>query len=306
VARSRTVTVLMADLVGSTELFGRLGVDRADDARRALFAMFSSAIGAADGVLVKTMGDGCLASFGSTADAVTAAVDVQQACFRLRTRTVPGLGLRVGLAVGDVTEEDGDVFGPAVVVADRLCSAAHEHQVLVTDMVRALTGDRGGHAFEAVGDLVLKGFPDPVSAYRIRFELAESDEPPLPVALAATPAERVVGRGAELDRLGAALEAASAGQRRAVLVGGEPGVGKTRLVAALARRAHEQGALVLFGRCNRSQRPCEGDGRRWTPRWWQPTWPSTAARSAAWSRSSTPPSRPGPSLSSNKLGCSRR
>ena len=130
---------------------------------------------AADGVLVKTMGDGCLASFGSAADAVTAAVDVQQACFRLRTRTVPGLGLRVGLAVGDVTEEDDDVFGPAVVIAERLCSAADEQQVLVTDMVRALTGDRGGHAFEAVGDLVLKGFPDPVSAYRIRFELAAGE-----------------------------------------------------------------------------------------------------------------------------------
>ena len=49
--------------------------------------------------------------------------------------------------------------------------------------------------------------------------------------------------------LTAAFEAASAGERRAVLVAGEPGVGKTRLVAALARRAHDEGALVLFGRC---------------------------------------------------------
>ena len=46
-ARSRTVTVLMADIVASTEMFGRLGVDRADDARRALFAVFSTVIGAA-------------------------------------------------------------------------------------------------------------------------------------------------------------------------------------------------------------------------------------------------------------------
>jgi class 3 adenylate cyclase/tetratricopeptide (TPR) repeat protein len=249
VSRTRTVTVLEADVVGSTELFVRLGVDRADDARRAVFAMFSTAIGAGDGVLIKTMGDGCLATFGSAADAVTAAVAVQRAGARLSARKVPGLGLRVGLAVGDVTEEDDDVFGPAVVTAGRLCNTADENQILVTDTVRMLAGDRGSHDFEAVGQLVLKGFAEPVAACTIRFELTGTDESPLPVALAATPAERVVGRGAELDRLSSALEAARAGQRHAVLIGGEPGVGKTRLVAALARRAHEQGVLVLFGRC---------------------------------------------------------
>ena len=158
-SRSRTVTVLVADMVDSTEMFGRLGVDRADDARRALFAVFSTVIGAGDGVLIKTMGDGCLASFGSAADAVSAAVAIQQAVAGLRERKVPGLGLRVGVAVGDVTEEDGDVFGPAVVTAGRLCSAAGEHQVLATDMVRMLAGDRGGHHFEAVGELILKGSP---------------------------------------------------------------------------------------------------------------------------------------------------
>ena len=130
------MTVLVADVVGSTELFGRLGVDRADDARRALFSVFSAAIAAGDGVLINTMGDGCLASFSSAADAVTAAIAVQQAVARLREQKVPGLGLRVGIAVGDVTEEDGDVFGPAVVTASRLCSAAGEHQVLATDLVR--------------------------------------------------------------------------------------------------------------------------------------------------------------------------
>ena len=96
----RTLTVLVADVVGSTELFGRLGVDRADAARRVLFAAFSDSIRAADGVLIKTMGDGCLASFGSAADAVTAGISLQHAVARLRERKVPGLGLRVGVAVG--------------------------------------------------------------------------------------------------------------------------------------------------------------------------------------------------------------
>ena len=164
--------MLVADVAGSTELFGRLGVERADDARRALFNAFSVAIGAGDGVLIKTMGDGCLASFSSAADAVTAAIAVQQAVARLREQKVPGLGLRVGIAVGDVTEEDGDVFGPAVVTASRLCSAAGEHQVLATDMVRMLAGDRGGHHYEAIGELILKGIAAPVAACSIRVDAA--------------------------------------------------------------------------------------------------------------------------------------
>jgi adenylate cyclase len=97
------LTVLVADVVGSPELFGRLGVDRADDARRALFTAFAAAIAAGDGVLIKTMGDGCLASFGSAADAVTAAVALQRAVGGLRDHKMPGLSLRVGVAVGDVT-----------------------------------------------------------------------------------------------------------------------------------------------------------------------------------------------------------
>ena len=206
------MTVLVADMVDSTEMFGRLGVDRADDARRALFAVFSTVIGAGDGVLIKTMGDGCLASFGSAADAVSAAVAIQQAVAGLRERKVPGLSLRVGVAVGDVTEEDGDVFGPAVVTAGRLCSAAGEHQVLATDMVRMLAGDRGGHHYEAVGELILKGLPEPVAACAVRVDAAATSGRSFPAALAATPGELVVGRGPQLDVLTAAFEAASAGE----------------------------------------------------------------------------------------------
>src|SRR4051794_19228524 len=186
-ARGRTLTVLVADVVGSTELFGRLGVERADGARRSLFAVFASAIAAADGVLIKTMGDGCLASFGSSADAVSASVSIQQAAGHLRARKVPGLGLRVGVAVGDVTEEDGDVFGPAVVAASRLCDVAGEHQVLATDVVRVLAGDRGGHHYEAVGDLILKGIAEPVPACTIRVDPATFGGSPFPGALVPTP-----------------------------------------------------------------------------------------------------------------------
>jgi DNA-binding SARP family transcriptional activator len=74
--------------------------------------------------------------------------------------------------------------------------------------------------------------------------------PRLPSALRRAERSALVGRGPELARAGAALHAAVHGGSRIVLVGGEPGIGKTRLLTELARRRHAAGALVLFGRCS--------------------------------------------------------
>ncbi len=92
--------------------------------------------------------------------------------------------------------------------------------------------------------LRLLGDPEPAAAPALPATL-----PPLPPALAETPGAFLVGRATELERLAATLDLAR-GRRQAVLVGGEPGIGKTVLVAALARRAHGQGARVLYGRCD--------------------------------------------------------
>jgi DNA-binding SARP family transcriptional activator/DNA polymerase III delta prime subunit len=72
---------------------------------------------------------------------------------------------------------------------------------------------------------------------------------PLPAALRRPERSEFVGRKALLARLMAMLEAAMAGQRRTLLVAGEPGVGKTRILAELCRRAHGQDATVMWGRC---------------------------------------------------------
>lgn len=73
---------------------------------------------------------------------------------------------------------------------------------------------------------------------------------PLPYALAPSGGPAVVGRDAESETLMAAYGRARAAGRQAVLVAGEPGVGKTTLVAEMARRAHADGARVLYGRCD--------------------------------------------------------
>ena len=73
---------------------------------------------------------------------------------------------------------------------------------------------------------------------------------PLPAALLGLPGGFLVGRETESDRLGDALKRTTVDGRQAVFVGGEPGIGKSTLVAAFARDAHRQGARVLYGRCD--------------------------------------------------------
>ena len=73
---------------------------------------------------------------------------------------------------------------------------------------------------------------------------------PLPVALAGAPDSFVVGRDVQLERLLAAFKRATVEGRQAVFVAGEPGIGKTTLVASFARAAHAEGARVLYGRCD--------------------------------------------------------
>ena len=70
--------------------------------------------------------------------------------------------IRIGISVGEATLEDDDYFGDPVVEAARLCAAADGGQILVADVVRALAGRRTPHLFVPVGDLRLKGLPEPI------------------------------------------------------------------------------------------------------------------------------------------------
>ena len=121
---SGTATVLFTDLVGSTELMTRLGDLAYDQLRGEHFARLREVVLAHDGVEVKNTGDGLLATFGAAADAVRATVAVQQANDRHGRAAGVALSVRVGVALGDVTFEDGDVFGTPVVEAARLVGAA--------------------------------------------------------------------------------------------------------------------------------------------------------------------------------------
>ena len=165
------------------------------------------------------------------------------------------MAVRIGISGGDIeVESDGDCFGTPVVEAARLCAAATEAQILVAEVVKVMARGRGGHEFVPVGALTLKGLPEPIAAFEVRWAplpdttAGPTDEIPLPASLR-TPWFSYAGRQTEREQLEAAYKLVSAGERRVVLISGEPGIGKTRLVAHLARNVQEDRALVLYGRC---------------------------------------------------------
>ena len=246
-----TAIVLFTDLVGSTELRSRLGEDAAEKLRRDHDRLIAGAVDTNRGRQVKHLGDGVMATFTGASDAVSAAVAIQQAIDRHNrsgSSDAP-LAVRIGISAGDVTFEGEDCFGTPVIEAARLCAAAGGDRILITEIVRALAGMAGGHQFEPVGALELKGLPAPVPACEVNW--APLPGPLLPMPGVLTRASRVfVGRDEELERLLALWKEATAGERRLALLGGEPGIGKTRLAMELAGQIRESGGVVLAGRCD--------------------------------------------------------
>ncbi|MET0307008.1 MAG: AAA family ATPase [Solirubrobacterales bacterium] len=272
--------VLFSDLVDSTALLASLGDDRMDSVRRAHVQDVTDAVARSGGRVVKTLGDGVMASFESALGALRSAAAIQAAVERLDIEQGGiGLAARVGVAAGEPIVDGDDLHGMPVVIASRLSSVAETGEVLVQDLVEALVASRDGVELEPAKEYMLKGIPSPVSASRLRWrELAptriseegrggelppegpaaddpdsRASQPPgaddirLPPALAAYVDEPLIGRDGEIERL---REATTPRDRsRAVLILGEPGIGKTRHAAAAAAEAHTAGAVVVLARC---------------------------------------------------------
>lgn len=250
---SRTATILVTDLVGSTELRIRVGEDLAEELRREHDSMLADTIARHGGEAVKWLGDGVLALFTGAADAVAAAVEIQQSAAVVARRDPDRApSIRVGISAGDVTIESGDCFGTPVVEASRLCAVAAGGQILAADVVPLLARSRGGHVYVPVGDLDLKGLPAPVAAVEVGWESPPEDRATVPFPTLLEPVHQFpfTARDRELDLLLHAWKEAATGEARTVLVAGEPGIGKTRLAAEIAGRAHRMGATVLYGRCD--------------------------------------------------------
>jgi class 3 adenylate cyclase/tetratricopeptide (TPR) repeat protein len=255
---TQTVTTVFTDLVGSTELSSRLGPDATEALRQAHFGLLRAAIQSAGGTEVKSLGDGLMVVFTSLSRALACAVAMQQAIDRHNRRGEEPLSIRVGISTGEATEDDGDYYGDCVVEAARLCALADGGQILATEVVKLMAGRHATQEFVSVGDLELKGMPEPVPCVEVVWEpetgeSAPGEQLPLPARLVGASAESLFaffGRADELARLADAQKASAFEQRlRVALISGEPGIGKTTLVAQAARAAHAAGANVVYGHC---------------------------------------------------------
>ena len=244
-----TASVLFTDLVASTDLMARLGDAAFDELRRNHFAGLRAVFARHGGEEVKNTGDGLLVTFASAVEALAAAVAAQQTTVRPGPGVPLPIELRVGVALGEVAFEAGDVFGTPVVEAARLVALAQPGQILATAVVQAVAGSRAGVTLTDLGSVELKGLPRPVPICSVAWAPAEVGNLPLPPLF--TGAGRIfVGRDDVLQQLLRLHKETLAGGRRLALLGGEPGIGKTRLATALAQTAHGEGGTVLAGRCD--------------------------------------------------------
>ncbi len=233
--------ILITDIVGSTQLRARLGDQRADGVRRNHERLLRSVVTRHRGRVVQWRGDGILAAFPSVSAAARAAIAIQQAIDRENNRPqrLAVVSVRIGLSGGEVLLADGACDGPVEREATALCDAAAGGEIRASQCAIELIGSREALRTRviAAGSLVIEW--QPIRGAEFRLDIAP--------ALRTLEHTHFVGREKPLTALRGALRAAVGGDPRLVVVQGDAGIGKTRLIAEFAREAIEQGVVVLFG-----------------------------------------------------------
>ena len=166
-APSGLVTILFTDIEGSTSLTQRLGDAEAQELLRTHNTIVREALKAQDGTEIKHTGDGIMASFATASKALACATAIQTTFAERNETAEEPINVRIGLNAGEPVAEDEDLFGTAVQLAARVCAHAQPGQVLASNVVRELSAGKG-FLFSDQGDIVLRGFEDPVRLYEVR------------------------------------------------------------------------------------------------------------------------------------------
>lgn len=248
----KPVTALFADVVGSTALAERIDPEDWTALMNEAFDLMSRAVYRYEGTIAQLQGDAMVAFFGAPVAheddpdrAVRAALDMvaeidefarqlkatEDIDFRIRAGINSGL-VMVG-TVGSDLRYEYTALGDAMNVAARMQATAEPGAILITSSTRRLVGD----AFdtEDIGEIVVKGKAEPVHAYRV-------------TGISATPGRRrglqraglespMVGRDSQLQSLRSLFGVVQAGHGQVAFLLGEPGIGKSRLLAELRTRA---------------------------------------------------------------------
>ena len=256
----RLVTAVFGDISGFTSLSERMDPEELQEVIDPVITRLSDVVGKYEGFVEKFAGDALLALFGAP---VSHEDDATRACLvglemhhelaRIVRELPPEaqhLTLHVGInsghgiarILGSQVRMDYAVLGDAVILAQRLESAAPAGQTYVGEITYQLTRDR--FEYESVGELTLKGKSEPVPAWRLIGERKSSR-----ADRAHKRGGRLVGRQRELDAVTRVLDTLDEGRGGIVSVTGEAGVGKSRLTEEVWQRAQERGVRWLQARC---------------------------------------------------------
>src|SRR5437016_5878552 len=246
-AERRHLTVMICDLVGSTALSARLDPEDMRAVIDAYHAACARITRTYDGFLAEFRGDGILAYFGyplahedDAERTVRAGLDIIAAVARLETHAAEPLAVRIGIAtglvvVGDLSREgalrEHAVVGETPNLAGRLQALAEPGATGVAASTRRLLGDL--FRLRDLGRHEVKGIAEPIAAWAVE---GVSDSESRFEAVHAAGLTDLIDREDELDFLLDRQRLAWKGEGQIVLISGEPGIGKSRLAAALAER----------------------------------------------------------------------
>lgn len=155
--------IMFTDIVGSTEMTARLGDRLGTELVRAHDSIVRRCLNHFHGSEVKHTGDGIMASFVSTTQAIDGATAIHREFHRYNHDNAEPMHIRIGIDCGEPVEDSHDLFGTTVQLAARLCATASADQILVSE--NAFSDYNGGAAFAETERLQLKGFAMPIRAF---------------------------------------------------------------------------------------------------------------------------------------------
>ncbi len=262
----KRVTMLFADIVGSTGLVEKLDPEDAAKLLNTVVASIRAAVSRFEGTVNKLQGDGLMALFGAPIPQEDHAVRACCAALAMveNVRGIEGApGIRVGIHTGEVVVQavandvstQYEAMGVAVHMAARLEGQAAPYGVAISKATLRAAG--GAVMVEAAGERQLRGISEPVPVYFLRAIRSTGTSQQFQGGQRLSP---FVGRDLEMTVLRRALDAANAGASRVLGVVGEAGSGKSRMVfefleaaATTAARCSRHGRRRMGGRlrCNR-------------------------------------------------------
>jgi class 3 adenylate cyclase/tetratricopeptide (TPR) repeat protein len=251
-AERRQVTVLFADLSGFTKLSRDLGAEETHALLNRYFEAVDGIVDSYGGSIDKHIGDNVMAVFGAPVAhdddplrAVRAALDIQQRMSGLSGEVGHAVEAHIGIASGQVVasgtgsdaHREYTVTGDSVNLASRLQERAEPGQTLIADSVQRTVASYV--ECDALGEVVVKGLDEPVQAWRVKA---------LRGAVGEESRGAFVGRRTELRQFAAVTEGScETGRGQAIVVRGEAGIGKTRLVEEFTAIANDQGFVDYKG-----------------------------------------------------------